>query len=32
MDDDMKEVGEDFACMANLPFEFIINTMYSELV
>ncbi len=22
-DDDMKEVGEDFACMVNLPFEFI---------
>lgn len=22
-DDDMKEVGEDFACMINLPFEFI---------
>ncbi|PKP51734.1 MAG: nuclear pore complex subunit [Bacteroidetes bacterium HGW-Bacteroidetes-12] len=22
-DDDMKEVGEDFACMVNLPFEFV---------
>lgn len=22
-DDDMKEVGEDFACMVNLPFQFI---------
>lgn len=31
-DDDMKEVGEDFACMVNLPFEFISNTMHSELV
>ena len=26
-DDDMKEVGEDFACMVNLPFEFISNTV-----
>lgn len=31
-DDDMKEVGEDFACMVNLPFEFISNTMEPELV
>ncbi len=31
-DDDMKEVGEDFACMVNLPFEFISNAMYPELV
>jgi hypothetical protein len=31
-DDDMKEVGEDFACMVNLPFEFISNTMHPELV
>lgn len=31
-DDDMKEVGEDFACMVNLPFEFISNTMQPELV
>jgi hypothetical protein len=31
-DDEMKEVGEDFACMVNLPFEFISNTMYSELI
>jgi hypothetical protein len=31
-DDDMKEVGEDFACMVNLPFEFISNTIHSEYV
>ncbi|MBL4592543.1 MAG: DUF1987 domain-containing protein [Flavobacteriales bacterium] len=31
-DDDMKEVGEDFACMVNLPFEFISNTMEPELI
>jgi len=31
-DDDMKEVGEDFACMVNLPFEFISNTMQPELI
>mgnify|MGYP006178831643 FL=1 len=31
-DDDMKEVGEDFACMVNLPFEFISNVMHPELV
>jgi len=31
-DDDMKEVGEDFACMVNLPFEFISNTVQQELV
>jgi hypothetical protein len=31
-DDDMKEVGEDFACMVNLPFEFISNAMHPELV
>ena len=30
-DDDMKEVGEDFACMVNLPFEFISNTIHAEL-
>jgi hypothetical protein len=29
-DDDMKEVGEDFACMVNLPFEFVSNTLYTE--
>ena len=29
-DDDMKEVGEDFACMVNLPFEFISNTTHTE--
>ncbi len=28
-DDEMKEVGEDFACMVNLPFEFISNTIYA---
>jgi hypothetical protein len=27
-DDDMKEVGEDFACMVNVPFEF--NSYTSE--
>jgi len=31
-DDDMKEVGEDFACMVNLPFEFISNTMQPQLI
>ena len=31
-DDDMKEVGEDFACMVNLPFEFISNTLQPELI
>ncbi len=31
-DDDMKEVGEDFACMVNLPFEFISNAVEPELV
>jgi len=31
-DDEMKEVGEDFACMVNLPFEFISNTMQPELI
>ncbi|MDF1672684.1 MAG: DUF1987 domain-containing protein [Vicingaceae bacterium] len=31
-DDDMKEVGEDFACMVNLPFEFISNTLEPELI
>ena len=31
-DEDMKEVGEDFACMVNLPFEFISNAMEPELV
>lgn len=30
-DDEMKEVGEDFACMVNLPFEFI-STMHTELI
>lgn len=31
-DDDMKEVGEDFACMVNLPFEFISNSVEPELI
>lgn len=31
-DDDMKEVGEDFACMVNLPFEFVSNTLQPELI
>ena len=31
-DDDMKEVGEDFACMVNLPFQFISNSHESELI
>lgn len=30
-DDEMKEVGEDFACMVNIPFEFISNTMHPQL-
>jgi len=30
-DEDMKEVGEDFACMVNLPFEFISSTVQPEL-
>ena len=30
-DDDMKEVGEDFACMVNLPFEFISNSLEPQL-
>ena len=31
-DDEMKEVGEDFACMVNLPFEFISNTIHAQLI
>lgn len=31
-DDDMKEIGEDFACMVNLPFEFISSTLQPELI
>jgi SiaC family regulatory phosphoprotein len=31
-DDDMKEVGEDFACMVNLPFEFVTKTLKPQLV
>lgn len=30
-DDDMKEVGEDFACMVNIPFEFISHTLEPQL-
>lgn len=30
-DEDMKEVGEDFACMVNLPFEFISHAVEPEL-
>jgi len=29
-DEDMKEVGEDFACMVNLPFEFVSKTFSPE--
>ena len=31
-DDDMKEVGEDFACMVNLPFEFVCKSLEPELI
>ncbi|MGB0888028.1 MAG: DUF1987 domain-containing protein [Vicingaceae bacterium] len=31
-DDDMKEVGEDFACMVNLPFEFISTAIEGQYV
>lgn len=31
-DEDMKEVGEDFACMVNLPFEFVSKTLNTQLV
>jgi len=31
-DEDMKEVGEDFACMVNLPFEFVSKTMDTQLI
>lgn len=31
-DDDMKEVGEDFACMVNLPFQFVSKSLNSELI
>jgi len=31
-DDDMKEVGEDFACMVNLPFEFICKTLHNPTI
>lgn len=31
-DDDMKEVGEDYACMVNLPFNFICKTLEQEVL
>ena len=31
-DDDMKEVGEDYACMVNLPFDFISKSAVPELI
>ena len=31
-DDDMKEVGEDFAYMVNLPFEFVCKSLDAELI
>lgn len=31
-DEDMKEVGEDFACMVNLPFEFVCKSIDHELI
>jgi hypothetical protein len=31
-DDDMKEVGEDYACMVNLPFDFISKSVAHELI
>ena len=31
-DEDMKEVGEDFACMVNLPFQFISKSQQPELI
>ncbi len=30
-DDDMKEIGEDFACMVNLEFEFISKTIATSI-
>lgn len=30
-DDDMKEVGEDFACMVNIPFEFISHSIEHQI-
>lgn len=30
-DEDMKEVGEDYACMVNLPFNFVCKTIEHEL-
>lgn len=31
-DDDMKEVGEDYACMVNLPFDFVSKSIATELI
>lgn len=31
-DDDMKEVGEDYACMVNIPFDFVSKSIASELI
>lgn len=31
-DDDMKEVGEDYACMVNIPFDFVSKSVASELI
>ena len=31
-DDDMKEVGEDYACMVNLPFNFVCKTIEHEAI
>jgi len=31
-DDDMKEVGEDYACMVNLPFHFICKSVEPEVL
>ena len=30
-DDDMKEVGEDYACMVNLPFNFVCKSVEHEI-
>ncbi|MCB0409155.1 MAG: DUF1987 domain-containing protein [Flavobacteriales bacterium] len=31
-DDDMKEVGEDYACMVNIPFDFVSKSVPSEII
>lgn len=31
-DDDMKEVGEDYACMVNIPFDFISKTESAQYI